>query len=246
MWCVFVSYMHNRPSDVCNVRVHVQYTHTHANPAYPTAYTHVLYTHTLTHAHTHAHTPHMHTHTQTQLMTSIKTVLIEMLSTFEAKGRMGAKQLKEQLHSAWPIPDSTVALAHLRKELVEEMKQSLEVVRSGECVCVCVCDFPHPHLPPPSTSSPPSHKLPPLHTFLQPSTLPLTFLPPCTSSSLSLSPSSNPPPAHLPPSHLPPTLHLLTSLLPHFLLPSTSSPPSPLTSLPPPRCGPPLNWSDSR
>ena len=68
-------------------------------------------------------------------MTSIKAVLIEMLSTFEAKGKMGAKQLKEQLHTAWPIPDSTVALAHLRRELANEMKQSLEVV----CVYVCVC-----------------------------------------------------------------------------------------------------------
>ena len=50
---------------------------------------------------------------------------------------MGAKQLKEQLHTAWPIPDSTVALAHLRRELANEMKQSLEVVSVGVCVCVC-------------------------------------------------------------------------------------------------------------
>ncbi len=61
-------------------------------------------------------------------MTSIKTVLIEMLSTFEAKGKMGAKQLREQLHQAWPVPDSRAAIEQLRRELKDEMKQSLEVV----------------------------------------------------------------------------------------------------------------------
>ena len=179
-------------------------------------------------------------------MTSIKTVLIEMLSMFEAKGRMGAKQLKEQLHSAWPIPDSTVALAHLRKELVEEMKQSLEVVRNGvwlgvcvclcvrvrvcvyACVCACVCaracvacvfaQMCVLHLPP----SPPH--------------LPTTF--------------------HLDPylsSYLSPTLPLLTFFPPPpltFFWSSTSPPPSymypPPSHLSPPRCGLPLNWSGSR
>ena len=63
-----------------------------------------------------------------QFMMSIKTVLIEMLSSFEAKGRMGSKQLKEQLHQAWPVPDSRVALEQLRKELRDELRQSLEVV----------------------------------------------------------------------------------------------------------------------
>ena len=63
-----------------------------------------------------------------QLMSSVKTVLIEMLSTFDAKSRLSAKQLKEQLHTCWPVPNSRVALDQLRKELRDEMKQSLEVV----------------------------------------------------------------------------------------------------------------------
>ena len=52
-----------------------------------------------------------------------------MLSSFEAKGKLGAKQLKDQLHTAWPVPNSRSALEHLRRELVGELKQSLEVVR---------------------------------------------------------------------------------------------------------------------
>lgn len=63
-----------------------------------------------------------------QLMSSVKAVLIEMLSTFDAKSRLGAKQLKDQLHTCWPVPNSRVALDQLRKELRDEMKQSLEVV----------------------------------------------------------------------------------------------------------------------
>ena len=47
---------------------------------------------------------------------------------FEAKGKMSAKALKEQLHSGWPVPDSRMVLASLRKELLDEMRQSLEVV----------------------------------------------------------------------------------------------------------------------
>jgi hypothetical protein len=62
-------------------------------------------------------------------MASIKTVIIEMLSTFDAKSRMSTKQLKEQLHQAWPVSNSSVALEQLGKELRDEMKQSLEVVR---------------------------------------------------------------------------------------------------------------------
>ena len=125
------THAHTHTHTHTHARTHA-HTHTHTH-----ACTHAC-THTHTHTHAHTHTrAHTHTHTHTQLMTSIKAVLIEMLSTFEAKGKMGAKQLKEQLHTAWPIPDSTVALAHLRKELVNDMKQSLEVVRS-----VCVASFP--------------------------------------------------------------------------------------------------------
>ena len=62
-----------------------------------------------------------------------------MLSTFEAKGKMGAKQLKEQLHLGWPVPDSRAALGQLRKDLQDEMRQSLEVVCVCVCVCVCLC-----------------------------------------------------------------------------------------------------------
>ena len=79
----------------------------------------------LTHACVHSYLL-LHT---SQLMTSIKTVLIEMLSTFEAKGKMGAKQLKEQLHMGWPVPSSQGYLEQLRKELKAEMRQQLEVVR---------------------------------------------------------------------------------------------------------------------
>lgn len=66
-----------------------------------------------------------------KLMSSIKTVLIEMLSTFEAKGKMGAKQLKEQLHMGWPVPSSQGYLDQLKKELKAEMRQQLEVVRAS-------------------------------------------------------------------------------------------------------------------
>ena len=62
------------------------------------------------------------------MMTSVKAILTEMLSTFEAKSRMSAKQLKEQLHTCWPVPHSRVTLDQLKKELRDEMKQSLEVV----------------------------------------------------------------------------------------------------------------------
>lgn len=61
-------------------------------------------------------------------MTSIKNVLVEMLSTFDAKSRMSAKQLREQLHQCWPVSNSTTAIEQLGKELRDEMKQSLEVV----------------------------------------------------------------------------------------------------------------------
>ena len=62
-------------------------------------------------------------------MASIKTVLMEMLSTFDAKSRMSAKQLREQLHQGWPVSNSSVAIEQLGKELRDEMRQSLEVVR---------------------------------------------------------------------------------------------------------------------
>ena len=70
-------------------------------------------------------------------MTSIKTVLIEMLSTFEAKGKMGAKQLKEQLHMGWPVPSSQGYLEQLRKELKAaigsgEIPEGCGGVRGGE------------------------------------------------------------------------------------------------------------------
>ena len=61
-------------------------------------------------------------------MSSIKTVVIEMLSIFESKGKAGAKQIKEHLHTAWPVPDSRSQLENLRATLKEEMKASLEVV----------------------------------------------------------------------------------------------------------------------
>ena len=77
-------------------------------------------------------------------MSSVKTVLIEMLSTFDAKSRLSAKQLKEQLHTCWPVPNSRVALDQVRKELRDEMKQSLEVVSPNTYSLVhvhelCVC-----------------------------------------------------------------------------------------------------------
>ena len=61
-------------------------------------------------------------------MASIKTVIMEMLSSFDAKSRMSAKQLREQLHQGWPVSNSSVAIEQLGKELRDEMKQSLEVV----------------------------------------------------------------------------------------------------------------------
>ena len=61
-------------------------------------------------------------------MSSIKTVLIEMLSQFEAKGKLGAKVIREQLHSAWPVPGSRSSHDQLRRELLEQLKQELEVV----------------------------------------------------------------------------------------------------------------------
>ena len=63
-------------------------------------------------------------------MASIKTVLIEMLSQFEAKGKMGAKVIREQLHRAWPVPGSRSTHDQLRRELLSQLKQELEVVRS--------------------------------------------------------------------------------------------------------------------
>lgn len=63
-----------------------------------------------------------------QLMSSIKTVLMEMLSQFEAKGKLGAKVIREQLHSAWPVPGSRSAHDQLRRELLDQLKQELEVV----------------------------------------------------------------------------------------------------------------------
>lgn len=65
-------------------------------------------------------------------MASIKTVLMEILSTFDAKSRTSAKQLRDQLHLGWPVSNSSVAMQQLGKELRDEMKQSLEVV-SGVC-----------------------------------------------------------------------------------------------------------------
>ncbi|XP_019851063.1 PREDICTED: protein kinase C-binding protein 1-like isoform X2 [Amphimedon queenslandica] len=66
-----------------------------------------------------------------KLMSSIKTVVIEMLSIFESKGKSGAKQIKEHLHTAWPVPDSRSQLEKLKKELKEEMEKSMEVVRTS-------------------------------------------------------------------------------------------------------------------
>jgi hypothetical protein len=66
-----------------------------------------------------------------KLMSSIKTVVIEMLSIFESKGKAGAKQIKDHLHSAWPVPDSRSQLEKLRSQLKQEMTTSLEVVRTS-------------------------------------------------------------------------------------------------------------------
>ena len=81
-----------------------------------------------------------------QLMSSIKTVLIEMLSQFEAKGKLGAKVIREQLHSAWPVPGSRTAQDQLRRELLGQLKQELEVVGWPDYIelcsvrhAVCVC-----------------------------------------------------------------------------------------------------------
>lgn len=61
-------------------------------------------------------------------MSSIKAVVVEMLSIFESKGKAGAKQIKEHLHTAWPVPDSRSQLEKLRAELRQEMRQELELV----------------------------------------------------------------------------------------------------------------------
>ena len=74
--------------------------------------------------------PSVQTLPSLQLMSSIKTVLIEMLSQFEAKGKLGAKVIREQLHSAWPVPGSRSAHDQLRRDLLEQLKQELEVVSS--------------------------------------------------------------------------------------------------------------------
>ncbi len=75
-------------------------------------------------------------------MSSVKTVLIEMLSTFDAKSRLSAKQLKDQLHTCWPVPNSRVALDQLQKELRDEMKQSLEVVSCLKVISsLCVLEY---------------------------------------------------------------------------------------------------------
>ena len=66
-------------------------------------------------------------------MASIKTVLMEILSTFDAKSRTSAKQLRDQLHLGWPVSNSSVAVQQLGKELRDEMKQSLEVVSIEPC-----------------------------------------------------------------------------------------------------------------
>lgn len=79
-----------------------------------------------------------------QLMSSIKTVLMEMLSQFEAKGKMGAKVIREQLHSAWPVPGSRTLQEQLRKEMLQQLNHELEVVSvvewggGGGCVSVSV------------------------------------------------------------------------------------------------------------
>lgn len=69
-----------------------------------------------------------------QLMSSIKTVLIEMLSQFEAKGKMGAKVIREQLHTAWPVPGSRTIQEQVRKEMLQQLNHELEVVSTGVCV----------------------------------------------------------------------------------------------------------------
>ena len=61
-------------------------------------------------------------------MSSIKAVVVEMLSIFELKGKSGAKQIKDHLHTAWPVPDSRSQLEKLKSELKEEMAKSFEVV----------------------------------------------------------------------------------------------------------------------
>jgi len=61
-------------------------------------------------------------------MSSVKNIVVEMLSTFESKSRLSAKQLREQLHQCWPVPNSASYVEQLGKELREEMKQALEVV----------------------------------------------------------------------------------------------------------------------
>ena len=70
-------------------------------------------------------------------MSSIKTVLIEMLSQFEAKGKLGAKVIREQLHSAWPVPGSRTAQDQLRRELLGQLKQELEVVGWPDHIELC-------------------------------------------------------------------------------------------------------------
>ena len=80
------------------------------------------------------------------MMTSVKAILTEMLSTFEAKSRMSAKHLKDQLHACWPVPNSRVTMDQLKKELRDEMKQSLEVVSSSLLMDPMACVDIHVHV----------------------------------------------------------------------------------------------------
>ena len=79
------------------------------------------------------------------MMSSIKTVVNEMLGMFESKGKMGAKQIKEHLHSAWPVPDSRSQLEKLRAELHQEMRQSLEMVcyHSNKLIIIIFSSYVH-------------------------------------------------------------------------------------------------------
>ena len=61
---------------------------------------------------------------------------------FESKGKMGAKQIKEQLHTAWPVPDSRSQMEALKRELQAEMRRSLELVSKIIVTCtVLVCEY---------------------------------------------------------------------------------------------------------
>ena len=62
-------------------------------------------------------------------MSSIKNEVLEMVSTFETKcNNMSTEQLQQQTHHCWPVCNSSNFYKQLKKSLMDEMEQSLELV----------------------------------------------------------------------------------------------------------------------